>query len=139
MISVKRVEKTDWQLLAKNAHEVVFREAWPDNFERIDYALLTTDAEDKLVQYATIRETDAISAYIQYGGSFPDYRGSVSSYRSFRAIIDHLFEQYKNVSFLVENTNLPMLKFALKEHFIIIGIRNFKNQIMLEHFKTREA
>lgn len=139
MIEVKRIEPPEWKLLSRDAHVSVFREDWDADKDRIDYALLTVDGKNELIQFATIRELDAESAYIQYGGSFPNYRGTATSHRSFQAILRWLDERYKNVSFLTENTNFAMLKFAIKERFVVIGVRNFKNHIMLEHFKTKEV
>lgn len=136
-VFVKRIEKEDWKLLSKDSHVTVFKEEWDPEKERIDYALVTTDIDNQLIQYSTIRELDADTGYLQYGGSFPSYRGSVAAYRSFQAILRWLQAQYRYVSFLTENTNFPMLKFAIREGFVIVGMRVFKNHIMLEHFRDR--
>ena len=139
VLNVKRIEKQDWYALAGPAHESVFNETWSADNERIDYTLLTVDEKNVLVQYATIREVDAETGYIQYGGSFPSYKGTTTAFESFRAILGYLYGQYRYVSFLTENTNFPMLKFAIKEKFYIVGMRNFKGHIMLEHLKERDV
>ena len=136
-INVKRIEKSEWVSLSRDAHVSVFKEEWEAEKERVDFALLTTDSEDQLIQYATLRELDSESVYIQYGGSFPTYRGSIPAYRSFQAILRWLGERYPNVTFLTENTNLAMLKFAIREGFIIVGLRATKKSIMLELYKTK--
>lgn len=138
MITVKQISRFDWHALAANAHLAVFNENWTPEKERIDFTLLTVDEDNKMIQYATIREMDWESSYIQYGGSFPDYRGSINSVKSFRAILDWLFERYINVSFFTENTNWPMLKFAIREKFSVISTRTFQNHVMLEHYRRRE-
>jgi hypothetical protein len=136
---VNKLTAQEWkETLAKQAHEIVFREDWDADLERIDFALVTEDENGSMVQYATLKEMDRDSAYIQYGGAFPSFRNSKKSYDSFSSILDWLLERYINVGFLTENTNLPMLKFGIKKGFVIVGIRNFKGHIMLEHFKTRE-
>lgn len=139
MIGIRKINKEDWKELASNAHLAVFNEVWTPEKERIDYALLTVDENDMLIQYATIRESDFETSYIQYGGSFPEYKGSIQAYQSFKAILDWLYERYKNVSFLTMNRNWPMLKFAIKEKFAVVGMRNFNGYIMLEHFKGKES
>lgn len=140
MISVKQIPELEWRThFAKDAHQIVFRETWDAGFERIDFALLTHDEKEQLVQFATIREMDSESAYIQYGGAFPDFRNSKKSLDSFSAILNWLEERYKNVGFLTENTNFPMLKFAIKKKFIITGVRFFKGHLLLEHFKSGKA
>lgn len=137
-IEVKRIEKHEWYQLAENAHLAVFDETWNKDIERIDFAVLTVDEDNQLIQYATLRELDAEAIYLQYGGSFPTYRGSIQAHKSFKAILDWLHREYKYVSFLTENTNFPMLKFAIKERFRIVGMRNFKNKVYLEHFREKE-
>lgn len=138
MIRVQRISKEDWkEKFAEDAHISVFKEPWPADFERIDFALLTVDDEDNLVQYVTLREMDKESVYLQYGGSFADYRGSIKSFESYSTILDYLSESYKNVGFLVENTNFPMLKFAIKKEFVIVGTRYADGKLFLEHFKRR--
>lgn len=138
-LDVKRIEKEAWHVLAGPAHEAVFKEAWEADAERIDFTLITTDPNNTLVQYATIRELDCDTAYIQYGGSFPSYRGTTVAFDSFRAILAWLFEHYKGVTFLTQNNNYAMLKFAIKERFEIVGMRTFRGNIMLEHLKMREG
>lgn len=138
MIEVKRIEKHEWYQMAGKAHLAVFDETWDPDLERIDYALLTVDEKNSLIQYATLRELDRESVYISYGGSFPNYKGSVAALKSFQSILGWLYAHYKHVSFLTENTNFPMLKFGIKEGFRVVGIRNFKGKVMLEHFRERE-
>lgn len=136
---VKKISKEIWaEKFAEEAHLAVFKEVWPRDFERIDYALVTVDEADKLVQYVTIREMDKESCYLQYGGSFEDFRNSIKSWRSYEVILDYLGKEYKNVGFLIENSNFPMLKFAIKKEFVVCGLRHVNGKLFLEHFKRRE-
>ncbi len=138
-ITVKRIEKQEWKDLAVNAHLAVFNESWTLEDECIDYALLTVDESNMLVQYATISESGGRGAFIEYGGSFESYKGTVTSFQSFKAILDYLFSKYKKVNFSTHNKNFPMLKFAIKENFYIIGnYTSDEGKLMLIHSKTRE-
>lgn len=137
-LDVKRIEKDEWYAMAGSAHEIVFQETWSADKERIDYTLLTVDPKNVLVQYATIKEVDSESAYIQYGGSFPHYKGTATALHSFKAMLDYLFKRYKRVSFLTQNKNFPMLKFAIHEKFYIVGARMFNGGLYLEHLRERE-
>lgn len=138
-VEVKRIASEDWALLSVDAHVSVFKEGWSHDKERISYALVTVDENDQLVQYTTIKENDAESAYLHYGGTFPNYRGSIRAHKSFQAILVWLLERYKYVSFLTENTNWAMNKFAIHEKFRVIGVRNFNGQVMLEYWKEKEV
>lgn len=137
-MNIVRISKEEWkEKYAEKTHTEVFNTPWTKDFERLDFALLTFEGDSK-VQFATVRELDKETAYIQYGGSFPDYRGSINSWKSFGVVLDYLDKDYKGVGFLTENTNFPMLKFAIKKEFAIVGVRVVNGRIYLEHFKRRE-
>lgn len=126
--------------MSVNAHLAVFTEQWSLDLERIDFALLTVDENDIPLQYVTIREKDSKTAYLQYGGSFPSVKGTVLSRKSFRAILDELDRTgYERVTFLVENTNKPMLKLALIEDFLITGVRIWDGSVLIEHLKEKKV
>ncbi len=133
---VVKIHKEDWKELAEKAHLVVFGEVKKPEMDRIDFALIVESEHGIALQYGTCRETDAYSLYYQYGGSFPGTKGTIKSHRCFEALLTWARENgYKRVSFLVENTNAPMLKLALACDFLITGIRHFKGLILLEHLK----
>jgi len=136
-VRVVKVPKDEWAKISEGAHLIVFNETKKAESDRIDFALVVESEHGIMMQYGTCREVDAESLYIQYGGSFPGTKGSVNSHRCFEAILTWAREQgYRRVSFLVENTNEPMLKLALRTGFLIVGIRNFrKKSILLEHVK----
>lgn len=133
---VVKLAKEQWAELSEKAHLVVFNEMKKPEMERIDFALLVESDSGVLMQYATCRELDAESVYIQYGGSFPGTKGSIASIRCFEKIVQWAAHAgYSRISFLVENTNQAMLKLAIRCGFLIVGIRNFKGLILLEHLK----
>jgi len=123
----------EWSKHATLAHMLVFNEFRPSEMNRIDYALVIMD-EDKPLGYMTIREVDSETCYIQYGGAFHDTKNSTMSFKAYNMLIDWLSNKYKMCTTLIENSNLVMLKFAMKVGFKIIGLRNFKNQILLENY-----
>lgn len=131
---VQKIDKEDWKELSKRAHLIVFNEDKDPLKDRIDFALTVEEAESSLLlAYVTCRETDSDTLYWQYGGSFPGTKGTILSYRAVQALLRYCQERYKRVFFYVENKNSAMLKMALKCGFLITGIRNYKNTILVEH------
>lgn len=128
----------EWSKFAADAHLVVFGEHRPPDLNRIDFAVLTVDNGVPMT-FMTAREFDAESIYMQYGGSFPTALGTLRSYKSYDMIVSDFLSKYKRVTTLVENTNTPMLKFAMKRGLRIIGMRTFKGTIFLEHLIEREC
>ena len=134
MIEVKKLSKEVWKELAENAHLVVFNEVRLNEQNRIDFALLAVD--ETPLQYVTCRELDDETLYWQYGGSFPSCRGTPKSFLAYNAIIQACKDLgYKRISFLVENNNFPMLKFAIAAKCNIVGMRTFNGSVWLEHLK----
>ncbi len=135
-LSLDKVEGSTWeQYCAAHAHQAVFGERLPPEYDRIDFALMALDVEtSKAVGYITVREFDAESAYLKHGGAFPPIKGTIFSYSAFRLCLSWLVERYKRITTLVENTNRTYLKMALSAGFRVIGIRNFQGLILLELF-----
>jgi hypothetical protein len=136
-IEISQVSREQWGQFGTDAHLVCFGEHFEAKSNRIDYALVTHEGSTPL-SYVTIRELDEWSAYMQYGGSFPSAKGTPKSYQSFELFLATLSKRYRRVSMLVENTNAAMLKFGMRAGFLIVGIRNFKGSILLEHLKEWE-
>lgn len=131
-MEIVRVDKQSWEKYAADAHMAVFEEKRPAEFNRIDYALMCVDSGVPQT-YATLRELDEETVYIQYGGSFPSAMGSLRSFRSYEMTIIELSHFYKRATTLIENKNKTMLKFASRIGFEIIGVRTFEGKIYLEH------
>jgi RimJ/RimL family protein N-acetyltransferase len=128
-----KLSKEEWQKYSENAHLLAFDETGYSGLERCDYAFLVVDNE-KPCGYATIKEADSETAYLQRGGTFPETRGTANSFRVYAAVIDYMKQNYKFLTTRIENTNTPMLKFAMKVGFVIDGISYHKNKVYLEHF-----
>ena len=131
---IERATPHQWASLSEDAHLAVFGTLKPATFDRIDYALLAVDSQQKPLAYLTARETDHETVYWQFGGSFPGARGTPQSYRAFQAFLRYTKEAgYKRVTCLVENTNTVFLKFVMKAGFLIQGVRMFKSTVLVEH------
>ncbi len=133
---VIRLTPQQWGQYSILAHEVVFNEMRDPAIERISHALLTL-YNDVPAAYATCQELDATTVYWQYGGMFPSVRGTILSFRAYQALLRESLDKYERVCFRVENTNFAMLKFAIKLGFQIVGLRNFKGKVFLEHVLER--
>lgn len=132
MIQVKRLLQHEWSELSETAHLICFGKHKPASQDRFDFALLA-HSENGALGYVTCRELDADSVHWQFGGVFPGTRGSVKSLHVFRALRDHCAQHYQRIGFLVENGNHAMIKMALHFGMKIVGVRNFKGAVLLEH------
>lgn len=135
MILVHVLGKEDWAQLAQDAHKAIFGENKPASQERIDFALLCVDqVTDDVLTYVTCKELSADVLYWSYGGAFPPASGSVTAWLCYKAATAKSFEKgYKTIFTLIENTNKPMLKFAAKMGYKIVGLRHVDGATMLEH------
>ena len=129
---VEKICKREWYSLAENAHLICSNEVREPSMDRIDFALLNVKDKEPL-NYCTVRELDSESVYWQHGGAFPNTKGQVTAFYSYKRNAEWCFESgYKRITTYIENNNMPMLKIALKVGFLIIGTRTFKGHIMLE-------
>lgn len=117
----------EWKLVSEDAHLVTFNELRPCDMNRIDFALVVWN--ENPLGYMTCREFDSETIYISYGGAFEK---SFKVLEGYKAMIKSLKETYKRATTLIENNNIPMLKMAMSQGFLVTGIKNFKNQIYLE-------
>lgn len=129
---VTRLEPKEWEKYAALAHELVFNEIRDPKSERLSFALLAVHDEVPAA-YVTCQELDSETVYWQYGGMFPSVKGTINAFRAYQSLVRTCFDSYPRVCFRVENKNLPMLKFALKLGFEIVGVRVYKGKIFLEH------
>lgn len=139
-MKVVALSPDEWQQMSAEAHLVCFGERRDPSMDRIDLVLMAVDEEP--LAYMTIRELDSETAYLQYGGAFPSAKGTTTSFRSYMAMLEHLkMAGYKRAGTYIENTNKPMLKFAMKAGWTITGLRTFEGSVLLEHqmnFKDME-
>lgn len=131
---VNKISKEDWEFISKESYLLVMEENREIEFDRIDYALITTKhPENKLMGFVTCLELDKDTVYWQYGGSYLDFRFSRYLFEGYKMMIEYCMDKYKRITTLIENTNKVMLKMASKAGFVITGIRLSKGRVLLEH------
>lgn len=131
--NVLQLDKEHWIDFSENAHKIAFNEDRPSDLDRIDYALLVVNEHDAPVAYMTCRELDAKSVYWQFGGALPAVKNTIYTLQSYLAMRDWHSKRYDRAVTYVENTNLVMIKMAMKAGFLITGVKVFHGSILLEH------
>ena len=126
-MNLQKYSSDQWVLVAEDMHLSVFGEHRPKDLNRVDFALVCWD--EKPLGYFTCREFDSESVYIGFGGFIEKSFKNVNAYK---LGLDYLRSNYKRATTLVENTNISMIKLAMSQGFLITGIKNFKNIILLE-------
>jgi RimJ/RimL family protein N-acetyltransferase len=129
---VEKVDPISWKAVGAFAHETVFNEKSHPDWDRIDFALLSSK-EGNPIGYVTCREVDHETLYWSYGGAMPYIRGTSTSWEGYKKMVDACRSDYKRIFTLIENDNIPMLKFAMKVGFRVIGTKTFKGKVLLEH------
>lgn len=132
MIEVQILTPAEWKEFSEYAHKICFNEVKPSSFDRIDFAMLCV-GNGRPCAYVTCRELDPDTVYWQFGGAFPETRGTLLSWKCYEKMNEMIRGKYKRITTLIENNNIVMLKFAMKMGYRIIGVRNFKGSILLEH------
>jgi len=128
---VVQLSKEAWARHSEQAHLIAFKELSDAKMERIDFALVVQE-NDSILGYVTCREHDYSTLYWQFGGAFPGTRSTSLSFKGYLALVNWSRERYKIVTTLIENTNLVMIKMALKVGFIIHGVRCVRGKVYLE-------
>lgn len=135
-MNVTRIDKDTWvKTFSEYAHKICFEEIARPEKERIDFALLVTEEDsEKPVGYVTCREWDSDTLYWQFGGAFPETKGTAKSWAAYKACVEWTRGRgYKRITTYIENGNRVMLKFAAKIGFLITGTRTFQGAVLLEH------
>lgn len=134
---VIKIPKEEWnEKFARNAHISVFDAEFDPALHPMDFAYLVADEKENMISYCTLREMNKDNVVLDFGGTFPDYRGSVKAFPSFIAILDSLKQHYKRAVFVIHNENWAMLKFANKARFKITGTSlSDKVGLLIEHAK----
>lgn len=130
-MEVDKLYPDEWKLLSESAHLAVFDETRSADLDRITFALIAKK-DNVPAAYVTVRETDAETVYWQFGGSFHGTRGTTRTMQAYLSFIQWTKERYKRITTLVENTNISYLRLAMACGFLITGIKNFKNNILVE-------
>lgn len=132
MLKAVVYSSSEWREFAETAHATCFGEIRPASMNRIDFAMLAVKDETP-AGYITVREFDEESVYWNYGGVFPGVKNTTTAFLVYELGIQKCLEMgYKRITTLIENSNIVMLKMAMKIGFRIIGIRNFDSKIFCE-------
>jgi hypothetical protein len=130
---LESVSPDTWRKLAREVHAQVFRHAYDPTWDRLDQALLLVDENRSVKGFATVREQDQHTAFLEWGGAMPKARFSMDAVRGWEQVLEWCRERYPRVKMFVENTNFPMLKLAIASEFKVIGLKCHEGRIYLEH------
>ena len=121
-----------WSEYAEAAHKLCFSEARPREFDRSTFALMYVRDEIPYC-YVSCHEMDKETVYLQFGGIFRAEQKMPYSFHGYQKMIEALSTRYLKATTSIENTNVAMLKPAMRIGFRIVGIRVFKEIVLLEH------
>ena len=131
--SVEVLSPEQWATVSEGTHFEVFGTLKPKDWDRIDYALLALrEGEPLPMAYVTCREVSRDCVYWQFGGVFPEVRGTFATWAIYKTFIEWARAKYKMVSTYTANDNYAYLKMALKAGFKIIGTRNVDGQVFVD-------
>lgn len=133
MIIVEKLLPDKWNPLSENAHLITFNEVKHSDQDRISFALIVKNENEVLLGYVTCRETDSDTLYWQYGGAFPGTIKTSVTFLGYQAFANWCRPRYKRIVTYINNTNVTMIKMALKIGFLIKGIKVWNNHVLLEH------
>lgn len=126
------VEPQEWEKMSAEAHLLAFKERRPRDMDRVDFALLALDECDKPSGYISCIEMDKETLYWQHGGAMPHIKDTVLSYKGYCDFVKWGQQHFKRITTRIENTNLVMLKMALKVGFLIRGTYTHNGKIFVE-------
>jgi len=100
-----------------------------------DLAILGVDEEtDKPISYMTCKQQSEHAIFIEYGGVFPDFRGSPKSQQFFNDGMTYLQKAgAKIINFATTNDNVKMQIMGLKAGFRCMGCYMDGSKLFLEY------
>lgn len=140
-VVAEKIPAEEWKVLDELSHTICFGEKRPSDLNRHHFVMAGFLGKE-LMGYTTCIEMDSETVYLQHGGAFPNYEKSLYVLQSYKALLDSLRPTYKRAWTRVKNTNLVMLKLALKMGFLITGTYQFKGDTLVElelEFKNEEV
>jgi hypothetical protein len=139
MLQIAAVKKEDMTpKFLEDLHKSTFGAYVPGEFFRFDGCLVAKDDNADLVSYVLVRELSSESAEMAWGGTSKEHRGT-STKHAFDMFVQHLHEQYENVTFQAWNENHPMLRLGLSNKFKIIGCRASNNGDLFVIFNKKRG
>lgn len=135
---IERLTPNQWSELSENAYKASFGNYRPSTKDRVDFALLGVESGVP-VGFITCYEHDSETIYWQFGGAFPGTLKTLKVLEYYSQAVDWCRGRYKKILTFIENTNLAMLRLAMKVGFRISGVRYYNGSILVEHSLTLEA
>ena len=130
---IERVSPLDWNKYGmQKAYESSFGQSRDAGLERFAFALVAVDDDNDPVGFITCHELDSETVYWQIGGAFDKVKNTYSVITYYLGFITYCRGRFKRIRTRIENTNLRMLKLALKCGFLIVGTLTFNNTTYLE-------
>ncbi len=121
----------------KSIYPELFNKIFKEDIKQIPSYVYVGFLGEKYVGLISAYLHNANSVYLQYAG-FDE--GIGKNYRPvlFKEVVQFVHQDYKNIIFRIENTNIAALKVALNTGFKIIGIR-YDGVLYIELLKTKEV
>lgn len=131
---VVRISPEDWAKHHHVAHTVVFDEEPEADNSCTDFTLVVEDKEETPIIYTTVSDMAKGHACMEFGGSFPDHRGTPTVGKAFLMLLGWFKENgYTSVSFVTRNDNMAMLKLGWFGGFKIVGCSLSQRGLLLEN------
>lgn len=135
---IVQIDRVEWiKNFQNDAYKKVFEDDDTSSMDRslFDHAFVVVDDKTEMpIIYNTIKQSSTDSVFIEFGGSFPEYRGSMKVKPAFKILLD----MYKNggakvVHLNTKNTNVAMQKLALSTGFTQFGVHLSAGNLFLEY------
>lgn len=131
-MQLERIEPKEWkEYFVGLCYPASFGQFREPDMETISFALLVSK-ENRPISFCTCIEMDRETLYWQFGGAFAEIQKSHEVMQTYMMFVNYTKEHYKRATTRIENTNIPMLKMAMKCGFLIVGTWNVHGKIYLE-------
>ncbi len=130
-ISITKITPEEWnENFAKNAHLAMFKENIEEE-DDIDLALIGVIG-GQAAAYSTAKHLGQGALHLYYGGAFEPFRGTPELLQLYKMAIMEYMKISNYLRTFVHQKNVKYLTLALREGFIVTGIRHFKGDVLLE-------
>lgn len=131
-MQISLISKEEWKVVSQNVHSAVHGTIRSPEVDRVSYVIVAYDGDEPF-GYIAVQERSSKVAYFQWGGVFPCDRGTVKTYNAYKLATDFAKKMYECIETKVENSNISMLRLAMKAGFLVTGITTDKaGKVFLE-------
>ncbi len=120
----------------KSVYPELFNKIFKEDTRQIPSYVYIGFLQERYVGMVSVYLHNTNSVYIQYAG-FDENIGKYYRPILFKEVVAFVHQDYKNIIFRIENTNIPALKVALNTGFKVIGVR-YDGMLFVEMIKTKE-